>query len=96
MTHAIRHPLRIVLAVAFLFAIVAGGCEKEEPAPAPVVNKTMPKEAAKAAEAAQPVAVAVAKPPSVEVYNPAGKRDPFVPFLRVRKKETRPSIGSLP
>jgi type IV pilus assembly protein PilP len=95
MTHAIHHPLRIVLAVALLFAFVAGGCGKEEPAPAQVVNKTMPKEAAKAAEAAQPVAVSVAQPPPVVVYNPAGKRDPFVAFLKVRKKDARPSIGSL-
>ena len=96
MTHAIYHPLRIVLAVALLFGFLAGGCEKEEPAPAQVVNKTMPKEAAKAAEAAQPVAVAVEKPPPVAVYNPAGKRDPFVAFHQERKKDTHPSIGSLP
>lgn len=96
MTHAIHHPLRIVLAVALLFAFVAGGCEKEEPAPAQVVNKTMPKEAAKAAEAAQPVAVAVVKPPPVVVYDPAGKRDPFVAFLKLQKKDAGPSLGSLP
>lgn len=96
MTHAIPQPLRIVLAVALLFALVAGGCEKEAPAPAPVVNKTMPKEAAKAAEVAQPLAVSVAKPPSVAVYNPAGKRDPFVTFLKVRERDTRPSVSSLP
>jgi type IV pilus assembly protein PilP len=96
MTHAIHHPLRIVLAVALLFAFVAGGCEKEEPAPPQVVKKTMPKEAAKAAEAAQPVAVAVEKPPPVVVYNPAGKRDPFVAFLKLREKDARPSLASLP
>jgi len=96
MTHANKHPLRIVLAAALLFALLAGGCEKEAPAPAPVVNKTMPKEAAKAAEAAQPVAVAVEKPAPVAVYNPAGKRDPFVAFLKVYKKDATPSTGSLP
>ncbi len=96
MTQAIHQPIRIVLAVALLFALVAGGCEKEAPAPPPVVNKTMPKEVAKAAEAAQPVAVSVPKPAPVTVYNPAGKRDPFVTFLKVREKDTRPSVSGLP
>jgi len=96
MRQAVHHPLRIVLAVSILVALAFGGCEKEKPAPAPVVKKTMPKEAAKAAEAAQPAAVTVAKPPPVSFYNPAGKRDPFVTFLKVREKETGPALGSLP
>lgn len=96
MTHVVPRPLRIVLAATLLFSLAAVGCEKQEPAPAPVVNKTMPKEAAKAAEAAQPAAVAVAKPAPVVVYDPAGKRDPFVTFLKVRDKDTGPSVGSLP
>jgi Tfp pilus assembly protein PilP len=97
MTQISHRPLRIVLAAAFLFALVGGGCAKEEkPSPAPVVNKTIPKEEAKAAEAAHPVAVAEVKTPPVAVYNPAGKRDPFVPFLRMAKKDSRPVVGSLP
>lgn len=90
-----RH-LRVVLAAALLFAFAAGGCGEEKPAPAPVVEKTMPKEVAKAAEAAQPVAVVVKKPPPVSVYNPVGKRDPFVAFLKVDRKEPRRDLGALP
>ena len=96
MRQAVLYPLRIVLAVSLFFVFGFSGCEKEEPAPAPVVKKTMPKEAAKAAEAAQPVAVTVAKPSPVSFYNPAGKRDPFVTFLKVREKVAGPAIGSLP
>ena len=53
MTKISHRLLRVVLAAAFLFALMGGGCAKEErPAPAPVVKKTIPKEEAKAAEAA--------------------------------------------
>ena len=97
MTRISHRPLWVALAAAFLFALVGGGCTKEEkPSPAPVVKKTIPKAEAKAAEAAHPVAVAEAKLPPAVVYNPAGKRDPFVPFLRMEKKNSRPVIGSLP
>jgi type IV pilus assembly protein PilP len=97
MTHTIAWPFRILLVGAVLFALIGGGCGKEEQAPAPVVKKTIPKEAAKAKEAAQPNAVSeVVKPPPYVPYNPVGKRDPFVAFLKVRKKETRPDLASLP
>lgn len=96
MRQAVHHPLRIVLAVSILFAFAFTGCEKEAPAPAPVMKKTVPKEAAKVAEAAQLAPVTVAKPLPVSFYNPAGKRDPFVPFLKVREKEAGPAITSLP
>ncbi|MGA6992891.1 MAG: pilus assembly protein PilP [Candidatus Deferrimicrobiaceae bacterium] len=94
MTQISHRPLRVFLAAAFLFTLVGGGCAREEqPAPAPVVKKTIPKEEAKAAEAAHPVAEV--KPPPVVVYNPAGKRDPFVAFLKVERKDSRPVVGSL-
>lgn len=96
MRQSVHHPLRVVLAVSILFAFAFNGCETKAPAPPPVVEKTMPKEAAKASEAAQPVPVTVAKPAPVSFYNPAGKRDPFVTFLKVREKDTGPAISSLP
>lgn len=97
MTQISHRPLRVALAAAFLFALVGGGCAKEEqPAPAPVVKKTIPKEQAKAAEAAHPVTTVDVKSSPVVVYNPAGKRDPFVAFLKVERKDSRPVIGSLP
>jgi len=96
MTHTDHRHLRIVLAAALLFLLAAGGCGEEKPAPAPVVEKTVPKEAAKAAEAAHPVAVAVKKPAPVPLYNPAGKRDPFVAFLKVERKGPSRNLSSLP
>ena len=97
MTHTIASPLRILLVGVVLFALMGGGCGKEEQAPAPGVKKTIPKETATAAETAQPNAVSEVIQPSPFVpYNPVGKRDPFIAFLKVRKKETRPDLTSLP
>lgn len=96
MTLTIPRTFRIGLAVAVLVALMAGGCGKEEPAPAPVVKKAVPKEDAKAAEAAQSAAAVEVKTPPVALYNPAGKRDPFLPFLKMEKKETRPDLAAFP
>jgi len=96
MTPTIFHPFRIGLAVAVLVALMAGGCGKEEPAPAPVVKKAVPKEDAKAAEAAQSAAAAGVKTSPVALYNPAGKRDPFLPFLKMEKREIRADLAALP
>jgi len=87
----------IVIAFAICMALGLAGCTKEE-APAPVVRKPLPKEAAKAAEPAG--AATVAEPaknaPVVTLYNPAGKRDPFVPFIKVMAKAVRGDLSSLP
>src|SRR4030066_319798 len=96
MTPTMFHPFRIGLAVAVLVALMAGGCGKEESAPAPVVKKAVPKEDAKAAEAAQSAAAAGVKTPPVALYNPAGKRDPFLPFLKMEKREIRADLAALP
>jgi Tfp pilus assembly protein PilP len=96
MTPTVIRPFRIGLAVAVLVALMAGGCGKEEPAPAPVVKKAVPKEDAKAAEAAQSAAAAGVKPPPVALYSPAGKRDPFLPFLKMEKREIRADLAALP
>ena len=94
MKHEIPRPVRIVLAVAVLFAMAAGGCGTKESAPPPVVKKTVTKETPKAEEAASPAAVV--QPPPVVLYSPAGKRDPFDPFLKVEEKTSRPDLDSLP
>lgn len=86
-----------VIAFATCLALGLAGCSKEE-APAPVVRKPLPKEAAKAAEpTGATAAVEPAKEaPAVTLYNPAGKRDPFVPFIRVVAKTVRGDLFSLP
>ncbi len=97
-----RNALRFVIpAVAALaLAAFAGGCAKNEPSgPQPVVRKTVTREPVKAAEAAaaQPVA-AKDNAAAVPLYNPSGKRDPFVPFLRAEaaKPASRVDLSSLP
>ncbi|GAB4244487.1 MAG: hypothetical protein OHK0028_22760 [Deltaproteobacteria bacterium] len=87
-----RHiaPFVWALVVAFVFAGGAG-CSKEQTAPTPVVKKQAPKPGAKApAVAAQAApAQAASQPASAApsaLYDPRGKRDPFLPFV---KAETR-------
>lgn len=74
-------------ALALSFAMVLGvaGCAEKTQPPPPVVKKVVPKEIAKAAEAA-PAAGDAAKAPADERYNPKGKRDPFEPFIKAAAK----------
>lgn len=95
MTPSLFGKVRIVLAFAFLVPLMAAGCAKEESPPAPVVKKTVQQDAAKV-DAAQPAAAVEGKSAAVELYNPAGKRDPFLAFLRVEKKEARSNMSSVP
>lgn len=90
-----RFPL-ILGAAAVLTAGGLAGCSKQETAPQPVVKKAVPKEQAKAAETAKPAEPASAKPPEVVFYNPAGKRDPFVPFLKADAKVGRGELMGVP
>lgn len=84
----------LALALAALAsAALSAGCSKEEQAPAPVVRKPVSREAAKAAEAPPPAAAA---PAPVALFDPAGKRDPFVPFLKPEAKAARVPLEKLP
>lgn len=89
--------LATVIAVATCMALGLAGCSKEEP-PAPVARKPLPKEAAKAAEPAGAAAAvqAAKEAPVATLYNPAGKRDPFVPFIKVLAKAVRGDLSMLP
>jgi len=92
-----RWTLTTVIAFATCLALGLAGCSKEE-APAPVVRKPLPKEAAKAAEpAGATAAVEQAKEaPAETLYNPTGKRDPFVPFIKVVAKSVRGDLSAFP
>jgi type IV pilus assembly protein PilP len=81
---------RISQAVGILAAIslIAGvfGCSKEPAAPQPVVKRQAPKPEAKAP--APPVAEAPAKKvEQAALYDPRGKRDPFVSFIKVEERK---------
>jgi len=84
----VRH---ISLAVGILAAVslFAGGfgCSKEPAAPQPVVKRQAPKPEAKAPAAPAAEAQAqVKKAEHVVLYDPLGKRDPFVSFIKVEER----------
>lgn len=80
--------LALLIAIPVLAATFAG-CAKEEPVGQPVVRKPIPKKTAEAV-VAQVAAdnAAPAKAPATALYNPEGKRDPFVPFIKPPAKST--------
>lgn len=93
-----RRMVRSLLILSMAACLVAGGiagCSKEDQAPQPVVRKAVPKEPPKAAEGGKP-AEAQASKPAVVLYSSAGKRDPFVPFLKVEPKEVRAGNENVP
>ncbi|HSQ15490.1 MAG TPA: pilus assembly protein PilP [Candidatus Binatia bacterium] len=80
----------IILAVGILAAVslFAGGfgCSKEPAAPQPVVKRQVPPPEAKAP--APPTAEAQAKKAEpAALYDPRGKRDPFVSFIKVEERK---------
>ena len=89
-------PVRYVsLAVGILAAVslfAGGGCSKEPASPQPVVKRQAPKPEAKAPAA--PAAEAQAKKAeTTALYDPRGKRDPFVSFIKVEDRK-RPGIDA--
>ena len=78
----------VVLAAAF-----AAGCGGESPPPQPVVQKPVPK--AQAAPQA-PSKTEEKKAEAVALYDPAGKRDPFVSFIKEENPQRGKEIAALP
>jgi Tfp pilus assembly protein PilP len=95
MTRTIERSLLILVAAVALLAGGVAGCAKDEPPPQPVVKKVVPKEQAKPSEGAKPADVQAAKPLPA-FYNPAGKRDPFLPFLKVDTRAARTGMEKVP
>jgi type IV pilus assembly protein PilP len=92
----VRH---ISLAVGILAAVslLAGGfgCSKEPAAPQPVVKRQAPKPEAKAPAA--PAEAQEKKVEQVALYDPRGKRDPFVSFIKVEeRRKSSVDTASLP
>ena len=82
----VRHILLVVGVLAAVSLVAGGsGCSKEPAAPQPVVKRQAPKPEAKAP--AVPSAEAPAKRVErVALYDPRGKRDPFVSFIKVEDR----------
>ena len=83
----VRH-ISLVVGILAAVSIFAGGfgCSKEPPAPPPVVKMQAPKPEAKAPAAAPAAEVQAKKAESVALYDPLGKRDPFVSFIKVEER----------
>jgi len=76
-----------ILAAVALFA-VGFGCSKEPAAPQPVVKRQAPKPEAKAPDVPAAEARSQAKAPEPSaLYDPRGKRDPFVSFIKVEERK---------
>jgi len=84
-----------ILAAVFLFA-GGFGCSKEPVAPQTVVKRQAPRPEAKAPEAKAAEAPAK-KVEQVALYDPRGKRDPFVSFIKTEeRKKTGADTAFLP
>ena len=82
----VRHISLAVGILAAVFLLVGGfGCSKEPAGPQPVVKRQAPKPEAKAPEA-KTVEEPAKKAEQVALYDPRGKRDPFVSFIKVEER----------
>ena len=84
-------PISLAVGILAAVSLFAGGfgCSKEPAAPQPVVKMQAPKPEAKAPAA--PAAEArvqeqAKKPEQAALYDPRGKRDPFVSFIKVEER----------
>ena len=83
----VRH-FSVAVGILATVSLLAGGfgCSKEPAAPQQVVKRQAPKPEAKAPAA--PAAEAKAKKvEQVALYDPRGKRDPFVSFIRAEERK---------
>jgi type IV pilus assembly protein PilP len=84
------------LPAALLAAAFAAGCATEAPPPQPVVGKPAPK-----AQASQPASQKAEEPQkkaaTVALYDPLGKRDPFLSFVREGQQQRgKNDLAALP
>ena len=83
----VRH-ISLVVGILAAVSLFAGGfgCSKEPAAPQPMVKRQAPKPEAKAPAAAPAAEAQAKKAEPVSLYDPRGKRDPFVTFIRVEER----------
>jgi len=89
----VRHISLVVVILAAVSFFAGGfGCSKEPPAP-PVVKMQAPKPEAKVPAAAPAAEVQAKKAEPVALYDPLGKRDPFVSFIKAEERQ-KAGIGT--
>jgi type IV pilus assembly protein PilP len=83
----VRHTSLAVWVLAAFFLFAGGlGCSKEPAPQQPVVKRQAPKPEAKAPEA-KPAEAPAKKAEQVAIYDPRGKRDPFVSFITAEERK---------
>jgi len=89
-------PVATLLAAAVLL-VGGSGCSKEGPPPQPVVRQPAPKPQEKAVLPQKLQETQGKKAESAALYNSAGKRDPFVPFLKTAPQQrAKGDLSALP
>lgn len=79
--------LTLFSTLVFALGMIFGGCTKEEPSPTPDVKPQTQKVAPKADMAGKQVAPQETPPPPPKyVYDPSGRRDPFIPLVATTKR----------
>lgn len=94
----VRH-IHMVVGILAAVSLFAGGlgCSKDPAAPQPVVKRQAPKPEAKAPAAPAAAEAQAKKAEPVALYDPRGKRDPFVSFFKVEeRKKAGIDTASLP
>jgi len=96
-----RISIRMVPVATFLAGAIllggAAGCSRQEPPPQPVVRKPAPKPTDNVPVAQKPAESKAAKPEAESLYNSAGRRDPFLPFIKAElKQRAKEDLASLP
>jgi type IV pilus assembly protein PilP len=92
-------PFVAILAAAFLAGALAGCSKEEQPTPGPVVKKMAPPGGASTAPPPPAASVPVDNtqaPSQGPVFDPAGKRDPFVPFVKAERESSKEDRASVP
>ena len=85
----------VILAVSVLLG-GSSGCSREDQAPGPMVQKMAPKP-----DAAPPLKTAVGEekkpaPAPAPIYDPTGRRDPFVSFIKAETEKLKVDFKALP
>jgi Tfp pilus assembly protein PilP len=87
--------LACLICASFLLAGF-GACSKEAPSPGPMVKKMAPKPNAAPVASAAAENTKKATPETFPAYDPTGRRDPFVSFVRVESEKLKTDVTMLP